>query len=85
VVIKRDPDGRFHVTTTHHEVATGTMWGMFWGVLFGVLFFVPLLGVAIGAGLGVLTGLVSARSRAARRCGDRRDTIVTLPQCGSTR
>jgi uncharacterized membrane protein len=44
VVIKRDPDGRFHVTTTHNEVTTGTMWGMFRGVLFGVLFFVPLLG-----------------------------------------
>ncbi|MDT4993406.1 MAG: hypothetical protein QOH97_3298 [Actinoplanes sp.] len=64
MVIKRDPDGRLHVTTTHHEVTTGTMWGMFWGVLFDVLFFVRPLGMAIGAGLGVLTGL--------------RDTIVTL-------
>jgi uncharacterized membrane protein len=58
-VIKRDPDGKFHVTTTHHEVSAGAMWGMFWGALFGLLFFVPLFGMAIGAALGALTGLVT--------------------------
>jgi uncharacterized membrane protein len=58
-VIKRDSKGRFHVTTTQHEVATGTMFGMFWGLLFGVLFFVPVLGLALGAGLGALIGLIT--------------------------
>src|SRR4051794_1970811 len=54
--IKRDPDGKFQVTTSHHPVAGGTSWGMFWGLLFGMLFFIPFLGMAIGAGLGALMG-----------------------------
>jgi uncharacterized membrane protein len=58
-VISRDEKGKYHVRTTHHEVATGATWGLFWGLLFGVLFFVPVLGLAIGAGLGALFGLVS--------------------------
>src|SRR3954469_9873691 len=55
-VIIRDREGKFHVTTSHHAVGTGTTWGMFWGLLFGMLFFVPVLGMAVGAGLGALTG-----------------------------
>jgi uncharacterized membrane protein len=55
-VITRDREGKFHVTTNHHEVGSGATWGMFWGLLFGVLFFVPVLGMAVGAGLGALTG-----------------------------
>ncbi|MCU1490569.1 MAG: hypothetical protein JWM85_1974 [Acidimicrobiaceae bacterium] len=58
-VIRRDAKGRFHVTTTHHPVAAGSMWGMFWGILFGVLFFIPVIGMAVGLGLGALTGLVT--------------------------
>ncbi|MGH9125482.1 MAG: DUF1269 domain-containing protein [Acidimicrobiales bacterium] len=58
-IISRDQQGKFHVRTTHHEVATGATWGMLWGVLFGFLFFVPLLGLAVGAGLGALFGLVA--------------------------
>ncbi|HEX3425477.1 MAG TPA: DUF1269 domain-containing protein [Acidimicrobiales bacterium] len=58
-IISRDEQGKFHVRTTHHEVATGATWGMLWGVLFGFLFFVPLLGLAVGAGLGALFGLVA--------------------------
>jgi uncharacterized membrane protein len=57
--IRRDQEGRFHVSTTHHPVASGATWGMFWGVLFGVLFFVPFFGMAIGAGLGALMGKVA--------------------------
>jgi uncharacterized membrane protein len=56
--IRRDADGKFHVSTNHHPVAGGTSWGMFWGLLFGMLFFVPFLGMAIGAGLGALMGKV---------------------------
>jgi uncharacterized membrane protein len=54
--ISRDREGKFHVTTNHHEVAGGASWGMFWGLLFGVLFFIPFFGMAVGAGLGALMG-----------------------------
>jgi uncharacterized membrane protein len=54
--IVRTRDGKFRVTTNHHEVAGGATWGMWWGFLFGLLFFVPFLGMAVGAGLGALTG-----------------------------
>lgn len=54
--IIRDREGKFHVTTNHHEVGAGASWGMFWGLLFGVLFFIPFLGMAVGAGLGALMG-----------------------------
>jgi len=57
-VIRRDREGKFHVTTNHHTVAGGTSWGMFWGFLFGLLFFVPVFGMAVGAGLGALMGKV---------------------------
>jgi uncharacterized membrane protein len=58
-VIVRDPEGKFHVHTSHHSVEDGTTWGMLWGLLFGLLFFVPFLGVAIGAGLGAIMGKIS--------------------------
>jgi uncharacterized membrane protein len=56
-VIARDRDGKFHIHTTHHPVATGATWGIFWGLLFGLLF-IPLfpVTVAAGAGLGALMG-----------------------------
>jgi len=54
--IVRDKEGKYKVTTNHHEVGTGTVWGMWWGLLFGLLFFVPVFGMAIGAGLGALFG-----------------------------
>ena len=57
-VIRRDVNGKYHVTTNHHPVAGGTTWGMFWGLLFGLLFFVPVFGMAVGAGLGALMGKV---------------------------
>jgi len=55
-VIRRDAKGRYHVTTTYHEVATGAVWGMFLGLLFGALFFIPLVGLALGALAGALGG-----------------------------
>src|SRR3954465_9676302 len=55
-VIRRDREGKFHVTTNHHAVGGGATWGMFWGFLFGLLFFVPFLGMAVGAGMGALMG-----------------------------
>jgi uncharacterized membrane protein len=58
-VIVRKPDGKYKVTTNHHEVGAGTTWGMFWGFLFGLLFFVPILGMAVGAGMGALMGKIT--------------------------
>src|SRR5262245_57212638 len=57
-VIVHDADGKFRVSTNHHAVGGGAMWGMFWGGLFGLLFFIPFFGMAIGAGLGALMGKV---------------------------
>src|SRR4051812_26146690 len=54
--VRRDTDGKFHTTTSHHPVAGSATRGMFWGFLFGLLFFVPVLGMAVGAGLGGLMG-----------------------------
>jgi uncharacterized membrane protein len=56
--ISRDPDGKYHVHTTHGGSSTGAgaVWGGFWGLLFGLLFFVPFGGWAVGAGLGALFG-----------------------------
>jgi uncharacterized membrane protein len=56
--ISRDPDGKYHVTTTHGGASTGggAVWGGWWGLLFGLLFFVPVAGLAIGAGFGALFG-----------------------------
>jgi uncharacterized membrane protein len=54
--IVRHKDGKYKVTTSHHAVAGGTVWGMWWGLLFGLLFFVPVFGMALGAGFGALFG-----------------------------
>ena len=56
--IERDPDGKYHVHTTHGGASTGAgaVWGGFWGLLFGLLFFIPFAGWAVGAGMGALFG-----------------------------
>ena len=57
-VISRDPEGRYHVHTSHTGFSTagGAIWGGFWGLLFGALFLIPFAGWAMGAGLGALVG-----------------------------
>jgi uncharacterized membrane protein len=57
-VISRDPDGKYHVHTSHSGFSTagGAIWGGFWGLLFGTLFLIPFAGWATGAGLGALIG-----------------------------
>jgi uncharacterized membrane protein len=52
-------EGKFKVTTNHHAVGGGAVWGMFWGFLFGLLFFVPFFGMAMGAGFGALFGKIA--------------------------
>jgi len=56
--ISRDPEGKYHVETTHGGASAGggAWWGGFWGFLFGLLFFIPIAGLAIGAGMGALFG-----------------------------
>jgi uncharacterized membrane protein len=58
-VIRRDTEGKYHVTTSHHMVGAGATWGMFWGLLFGLLFFIPVFGLAVGAGMGALMGKIT--------------------------
>ncbi|HXO08861.1 MAG TPA: DUF1269 domain-containing protein [Solirubrobacteraceae bacterium] len=59
--ISCDPEGTYHVHTTHGGVptASGAVWGGFWGFLFGFLFLIPIAGWAMGAGLGALFGHMS--------------------------
>ena len=56
--ISRDPDGKYHVHTSHGgaSAGAGAWWGGFWGFLFGLLFFIPIAGLAFGAGMGALFG-----------------------------
>jgi uncharacterized membrane protein len=56
--IRRDKEGKYHITTTHGDASAGggAAWGGFWGLLFGLIFFIPIAGLAIGAGLGALFG-----------------------------
>ena len=54
--IVRTKDGKYKVTTNHHDAGSGATFGMLWGLLFGMLFFVPVFGMAVGAGLGRLMG-----------------------------
>jgi uncharacterized membrane protein len=61
--ISRDPEGRYHVLTSHGAGGTagGAIWGGFWGILFGLLFFIPVAGWAVGTGLGALFGHMSQK------------------------
>ena len=54
--ISRDPEGKYHVHTSHGgaSAGAGAWWGGFWGFLFGLLFFIPFAGLALGAGMGAL-------------------------------
>jgi uncharacterized membrane protein len=56
--IRRDKEGRYHVTTTHGGASAsgGAVWGGFWGLLFGLIFLIPFAGLAIGAAFGALGG-----------------------------
>jgi uncharacterized membrane protein len=63
-IIRRDSNGRLHVTTpAHHAAAWGSLSGMFWGVVIGLIFLfplAPLTGIAgglMGAALGAATDL----------------------------
>src|ERR1700753_192326 len=68
-IIRRDRDGKLHVTTPAHRAAAwGSLSGMFWGVLIGLLFLFPLAPLA-----GVAGGLVGAALGAAGDLGIKDD------------
>jgi uncharacterized membrane protein len=52
-VVRRDRDGRFHLTTNHHPVAGEVTWGMVWMLAFELLLTRPT------AGLEALSELVA--------------------------
>ena len=85
-VIRRDVEGKYHVTTNHHAVGGGATWGMFWGLLFGMLFFIPVFGMAIGAGMGALMGKVTKtrHRQAVRGAGPRDGPARARPRCSSS-
>ena len=82
-IIRRDRDGKLHVTTpAHHAVAWGTLSGMFWGVLLGLLMLGPLAPV-----VGVAGGIVGAAIGAGTDLGikdDFRERVQDLVQPGTS-
>src|SRR5262249_22028156 len=64
--IRRDTDGKYHITTTHGGASSGggAVWGGFWGFLFGLIFFIPFAGLALGAGLGAPLRHLGGEARA---------------------
>jgi uncharacterized membrane protein len=82
-IIRRDPNGKLHVTTpAHHAVAWGTLSGMFWGVVLGLLLLGPLAPV-----VGVAGGIVGAAMGAGTDLGikdDFRQRVQELVQPGTS-
>lgn len=59
-IIRRDRDGKLHVTTpAHHAVAWGALSGLFWGVVLGLLLLGPLAPV-VGAAGGIMGAAIGA-------------------------
>ena len=58
-VVRRDRDGRFHLTTNHHPVGGDVTWGMVWMLVFELLFDPPSPGRPDDAGLDALLELVA--------------------------
>ncbi|MCW2909633.1 MAG: rane protein [Actinomycetia bacterium] len=68
-IIRRDQDGKLHVTTpAHHAVAWGSLSGLFWGTLIGLLFLFPLAPV-----VGVAGGIIGAAIGEAGNLGIKED------------
>lgn len=61
-IIRRDKNGKLHVTTPAHHTATwGAFSGLFWGVVIGLIFFFPIAPVVALAGglMGAAIGRAS--------------------------
>jgi uncharacterized membrane protein len=59
-VVRRDRDGRFHLTTNHHPVAGDVTWAMVWMLVFALLFARPSPGRPDDTGLDGLLELLVA-------------------------
>lgn len=79
-VLRRDREGKFHVTTSHQEPTSGGNWGMLWEPLFGVLFFVPNFGMEVGNSLGGLMRAVEETDID----GEFRDGVRDIVQPGTS-
>jgi len=55
-VVRRDKEGKLHVTTIDHLTEKGALGGLFWGALVGLIFLVPVFGAAIGSIYGAVLG-----------------------------
>lgn len=55
-VVRRDKEGKLHVTTIDHLTEKGALGGLFWGALVGLIFLVPLFGAAVGSIYGAVLG-----------------------------
>jgi uncharacterized membrane protein len=68
-IIRRDTNGKLHVTTpAHHAAAWGSLSGMFWGVVIGLIFLFPLAPLT-----GIAGGLMGAALGAANDLGIKED------------
>jgi uncharacterized membrane protein len=54
--VRRDGDGRFHLTTNHHPAAGELSWGMVWMLAFALLFGAPAADRRQDAGSGTGSG-----------------------------
>jgi len=82
-VIRRDEDGKLHITTpAHHMARWGALSGVFWGVVIGLIFFFPLAPV-----LGLAGGLMGAALGKANDLGikdDFKDRVQQLVKPGTS-
>ena len=80
VVVRRDREGKFHVTTTHNAVGASATWGTLWGLLLGTWFLVPVFGIAPAPGPGAL----EARIESAGIDAEFRDQVRDVVQPGTS-
>jgi uncharacterized membrane protein len=58
-VVRRDADGRFHLTTNHHPVAGDATWGMVWMLVFTLLVAPPSPRPRHDAGVDALLEMIA--------------------------
>jgi len=82
-IIRRDQNGRLHVTTpAHHAVTWGTRSGRFWDVLIGLIFLWPRQGRAVVHHLARAAACQGARGLPAlRRAGQGLDQGRACSRC----
>lgn len=74
-VVRRDREGRFHLTTNHHPVAGEVSWATVWMLVFALLFARPSSGRPDDAGLDELLELLVASGLDERFQAEVRDRL----------